>query len=393
MSRLTGTVCTPEENTLASSSTSISCLTRGQSIGLALTAESGFISTIAVLGVFFLVARKYFLKVKLIQRPTDLYMLSLFTSDLIQALGAVLDIKWVHEGKVYTGSYCTAQGAIQQLGETGVALATLTIAIHTLIVVMWGKLKHQLIVAYIVVALIWLFVILFVSISISVHTRGSDYYETPTPYWCWIGDGQRYNAERIAGEYIWLWVTLLMAIFTYIPLFFWARGMISISPEHWWKIRFHSNRETEGVQIIDPRKKRRALGMIAYPLVYSVIVLPLSVVRWVTGFGSNIYHLPSEATFIVIFIYNLSGLLNALLFLLTRSELLLLGNTSSTKRKRLGQAPGIVFIESKSRPSGVTDTNSTLSESVPQQVPLPLEAVHGAEDGSWHLPSMEEGSE
>jgi hypothetical protein len=25
-------------------------------------------------------------------------------------MGAVLDVKWVHEGKVYVGGYCTAQG-------------------------------------------------------------------------------------------------------------------------------------------------------------------------------------------------------------------------------------------------------------------------------------------
>jgi len=321
-------------------------------------------------------------------------MLSMFSSDLIQAIGAVLDVKWAHEGKVYTGGYCTAQGAIQQLGETGVALATLTIAIHTVIVVMWGKLKNQLAVAYIVVAFIWVFVILFVSVGVSVHTRGSNYYETPTPYWCWIGDGEQYNAERIAGEYFWLWITLFITTFSYIPLFFWARGLVSVSPEHWWKIRFHSNRETEGVQIIDPRQKRRALGMIAYPLVYSVIVLPLSVVRWITGFGSSTHRLPSEATFIVIFIYSLSGAFNTILYLLTRSELLLFGNTASTQRIRVGQAPGITFIECKSRPSGATDTNSTVSGSKPQQrPPLPLEVVLGTEDGSWHLPSMEDGSE
>jgi uncharacterized membrane protein len=56
MSNLNGKICTPEEQALADSGTSIYCLTRGQSIGLALTAESGFISLVAVLGVFVLVA-------------------------------------------------------------------------------------------------------------------------------------------------------------------------------------------------------------------------------------------------------------------------------------------------------------------------------------------------
>ena len=56
MSNLNGSVCTPHEEALAHSGTNLHCLTRGQSIGLALTAESGFISLVAVLGVFFLIA-------------------------------------------------------------------------------------------------------------------------------------------------------------------------------------------------------------------------------------------------------------------------------------------------------------------------------------------------
>ena len=58
------------------------------------------------------------------------------------AVGRTIDVKWIHEGKLYTGDFCTAQGkllhepfakslnsfvkgAVQQLGETGSALATL----------------------------------------------------------------------------------------------------------------------------------------------------------------------------------------------------------------------------------------------------------------------------
>jgi hypothetical protein len=52
-----GSICTPEEQALFNSSrgASMVCLTRGESIGLALVAESGFISLIAVLGVFMLI--------------------------------------------------------------------------------------------------------------------------------------------------------------------------------------------------------------------------------------------------------------------------------------------------------------------------------------------------
>lgn len=51
-------------------------------------------------------------------------MLSLFCSDILQGLGGVLNVRWIHDGKLEDGSYCTAQGAIQQLGETSVAMTT-----------------------------------------------------------------------------------------------------------------------------------------------------------------------------------------------------------------------------------------------------------------------------
>lgn len=120
----------------------------------------------------------------------------------------------------------------------------------------------------------------------------------------------------------------------------------------------------------------------SYPLVYSVIVLPLSVVRWITGFGADPHQMPSAATFIVISIYGLSGALNAMLFLLTRSDLLLLGNVSN---KGLGLAPGIILAAGTTRESGATDTDSTRTKS--RQPPLDVE------DEGWQLPTVEPAPE
>jgi hypothetical protein len=98
-------------------------------------------------------------KFNIVREPMDIFMvrllapaqqenlahasqLSLFAADFVQALGAVMDIKWIKDGKVEIGTFCTAQGkslhakqpqlgssncpgVIQQLGETGVAMTTL----------------------------------------------------------------------------------------------------------------------------------------------------------------------------------------------------------------------------------------------------------------------------
>ena len=43
----------------------------------------------------------------------------------MQAIGGILNVRWAHNGIVTTGPYCTAQGLVEQIGDTGVALMTL----------------------------------------------------------------------------------------------------------------------------------------------------------------------------------------------------------------------------------------------------------------------------
>jgi hypothetical protein len=88
-----------------------------------------------------------------------------------------------------------------------------------------------------VVVLTYLFIALWVVIA-NLKYRN---YDTPTPvhisrfchhrvlpltlfgkYWCWISP--EYSHERIAGEYLWFWITLFASVIVYIPLYFWAKS-------------------------------------------------------------------------------------------------------------------------------------------------------------------------
>lgn len=330
--RLDGIICTPEEYSRSLNDSSIHCLTRGQSIGLTLAAESGFVSLVAVLWVFVIIFRNVARHIRhappgkyhMVQEPMDIFMLSLFFADLVQALGAVMDVKWVNDGKVEIGNFCTAQGVMQQLGETGVAITTLVIAVYTFIGVWWRKGIRAPLTAKIIIGFVWVFVILAVAIGNITHRNKQELYQSPTPYWCWIGEG--YMGFRIWGEYIWLWITLFFSLLAYIPLFFWSRGNITVSEETWWKFSIHRTANVE-----DPGGRRMtSLTMIAYPLVYSILVLPLSVVRWV-GFvqerGGRLSHIASSATLTVVTIYGLSGAMNVVLLFVTRPNSLLFGHT------------------------------------------------------------------
>ncbi|KIM92305.1 hypothetical protein PILCRDRAFT_118109 [Piloderma croceum F 1598] len=187
---------------------------------------------------------------------------------------------------------------------------------------MWGPYRHRYFVAYTTVGLTWFFLASFIAISVSVHTHGSDFYYTPVGYWCWIGN--RHRVEQFTGQYMWIWIAMFVSFLTYVPLFFWARGNITVSPMHWWK--FMVRRDNNLVQDIDPDgRKRRSICMIVYPIVFAVVALPYSVIRWRTHFGSAAHGLPNAtfATFAAYVLYGLSGAFNVLLFLFTRPYLLL----------------------------------------------------------------------
>jgi hypothetical protein len=45
-------------------------------------------------------------------------------------------------------------------------------------------------------------------------------------YWCWISD--RFNVERMAGEYVWIWIALFASIVLNIPVFLYVTGRLLV---------------------------------------------------------------------------------------------------------------------------------------------------------------------
>ncbi|KAH9014333.1 hypothetical protein EDB85DRAFT_2287593 [Lactarius pseudohatsudake] len=311
-----GTVCDAQQNKQSISTYANSTiLTNGQTIGLALTAEASFLSFGALTVIFILIARnllRYRRTLpngdwKLLRTPADIYMLSLFSYDLVQAVGGILNVRWAHDGIVTTGPYCTAQGIIKQMGALGVALLTLILTIHTFTTALWSVGAGARSFAFGIVALTCLFVGLWVGISNGIHKD----FETPTLYWCWIGP--KYNGERLAGEYIWMWIALFASVIMYIPLHFWMKGHLSIDGEKWYKFRLVKSD-------VEYSRRRATLGILLYPLTYTLMVIPLSVSRWLLASHKSV---PSATPIFGSIMFNLSGAINVLLFLIVRPHLLL----------------------------------------------------------------------
>ncbi|KIJ56087.1 hypothetical protein M422DRAFT_150801 [Sphaerobolus stellatus SS14] len=266
-------------------------------------------------------------KWKVFKSPLDVYIASLLLSDILQGLGTVMHVKWLHLGFSECSSYCTAQGVMQQIGETGVALTTLAITVHTFLIIFFRRGGQAKATPVAIMATIWTFVILLAVIGSQTLTDGDDRYITPSPYvsslWCWLSP--RHETIQLTGEYLWMWLAALVSILLYVPLALRLSGYVQPTGPMWWEYRVTRNRRLYGDEL-HPKPSRDAFLMLLYPISYFFLVLPISICRWMEFTGHSI---PSAAIFFTISLFRLTGLVNVLLLWYTR--------------------PGTSFVENQTR--------------------------------------------
>jgi len=112
-----------------------------------------------------------------------------------------------------------------------------------------------------------------------------------------------------------MWVALFASAILYVPLYFWAEGRLSVDTKKWYKFRV-----SEPDRGVERGQRKTTLGLLLYPLAYSLVVLPLSVTRWLLF---SHHHVSSAAAFFGVSTFNFSGAVNVILFLIVRPKLLL----------------------------------------------------------------------
>jgi len=289
----------------------------GERVGLVFIVEAACLSAGSILGLLVYIWWKTLPGI-LNRRPghADLYFFSLLVSDFIQAVGAIMDIKWALEAHISEGAFCITQGALKQLGDTGVAFSSMAIAVDTFAILFfrWHRPESRLI-PFVVLAIVWCFILLAVAVPYILYR---DYYSN-TEYWCWIGGN--YLNERLGLEYVWMWACSLALIILYFLLFFRLRGNLVVKGwhMHWRRL----GKIPAWVIEVEAPGAAHARTMLWYPIVYFITVFPIAVVRWTSFSRPEPWDaIPFAATAFAAILFSLSGFFNVVLFTLTRPGLI-----------------------------------------------------------------------
>ncbi|KAI6033298.1 hypothetical protein EDC04DRAFT_2213696 [Pisolithus marmoratus] len=271
------------------------------------------------------------------------YFLSLMVSDLIQAVGGLLNIKWIVEAGVYPGPFCTVQGIsasallgirlslhsgfFKQVGDVGVALSTMAITLYTLqVFVLKWKAPPKL--PLLILAIIWLDILVLVVVpNVAQH----DIYG-PTGHWCWIDES---TMERIGLDYIWMWLAAALNVISYLFLAFVIKrlALVDGNTSHW---RGQEKKRT--LHGTGTSAESVATQLFYYPLVYIIVVLPISAARFSQFRGHRV---PFAVTAFADTLFASSGLFNMILYAVTRPILM---------PRRPSKGPQLAFL---ARPTNV----------------------------------------
>lgn len=293
-------------------------------LGIVFIVEAAFLSLFSVLGLLsyisFATRKTRRLQRWTLSTPLHVYFLSMMISELIQSIGAIMNLRWITEAGVNSGVYCSTQGALKQIGDISVALNTLAIAVHTFsaIVFRWRP-RHPRVVSCLVMTAVWLTVVLIILISLATHKDDLQAYWGNTGFWCWIT--KRYHLQQYLLDYLFMWVTAFANIVLYVPLCLVLKGIITVNGLH-VKYKRKENRQhitTQGSQNSGKGVDSIAMQMLFYPAIYTITVLPIAVVRFRSFNDKSV---PFTYTVIADVLFSLSGCFNVILFGFTRPALL-----------------------------------------------------------------------
>ncbi|KAJ7718011.1 hypothetical protein DFH07DRAFT_973410 [Mycena maculata] len=242
------------------------------------------------------------------------YFISLLLSDFIQAIGSIMNARWIHDMSVVVGHACTFQGVLKQTADVATAFWTLVIAIHTFCL-LFLEVKPGRFVLYATLIAGWSGIAAIVIAGpAALNTARHGPFYGISGYWCWISDP--YTTAHITLDYMFMFIAALLSFVLYTLIFLRLRGNIVVSGK---RLSF---RRTGVVAWRGKQFENQAVAiarqMLLYPVAYTVIILPISAARFSSFAGKDV---PFAATIFCDSVFLMSGMVNVCLFTTTRRML------------------------------------------------------------------------
>jgi len=292
--------------------------------GVKVLIAASCLSMIAVCGLLIVISlsafntRKSLDKTLFVRTHVAAYFVSLLLCDLLQAIGSIMNQKWVQHMEVYVGEFCTIQGATKQAADVGTALFSLILAIHTFSI-LFLRWQMRTYVLWLTLLSAWSGIAAIViagPAALDTHRRGP--FFGISGYWCWITEP--YSAEHVTLDYMFMFISALFSFILYSLVFLRLRGNIVVDG---WYITFRrtsqsKNASWSGRDFADNQIMTIARQMLLYPVAYTIIILPIAVARFNVFAGHSV---PFAVTIFCDTVFLLSGMVNVVLFTATRRVL------------------------------------------------------------------------
>ncbi|KAF8142550.1 hypothetical protein K438DRAFT_680534 [Mycena galopus ATCC 62051] len=240
------------------------------------------------------------------------YLISLLFSDMIQAVGSILNARWILDMAVIVGDLCTIQGVLKQTADVATAFWTFVIALHTFCHVCLG-LQPGRVAFWTTLLGGWLgigFIVIVGPATQNTHLHGPFY--GISGYWCWISP--RYTTLHTTLDYMFMFMAAGFSFVLYTLVFLRLRGNIvfesgRLSFRKTSSARLPAGRGTQENRLLIISKQ-----MLLW-VAYTIIILPIAAARFSSFAGQDV---PFEVTVFCDTVFLLSGIVNVTVFMMTR---------------------------------------------------------------------------
>ncbi|KAH9941236.1 uncharacterized protein BXZ73DRAFT_75195 [Epithele typhae] len=231
-------------------------------------------------------------------------------------VGTIMNARWIHDRNVVSGG-------IKQAGNVGMALWSFALSAHVFMLLFVRRLSLSAMQSWVILGVGWFLIAFVVVIGPTVIERsGRGPYFGPTGFWCWITG--EYPREQFFLEYFFEFLSAFLSFFMYMIVLLRVRGNLTRDSQGKWHLRFVPHGERWRLAIrrdsVDECMMNVAARMIWYPscgpgqVAYTILLVPVTVARF-WEFGGH--HVPFRATIFADFVFNLQGVANVLLLLIT----------------------------------------------------------------------------